>query len=150
MAWMAGGGSKTKRSTTAWPRSGACSGSPSSPKKSPPIRPLATSPSCRSGSRAVRDLDATITRRSSTLRSDAASQKCLAWLREVVGITDVDHKGKYIFVFHSTRHAIKTYMRGSADREVHDWITGHTDGSVSGQYGETEIKAMAKAIALIK
>jgi ribonuclease PH len=53
-------------------------------------------------------------------------------------------------VFHSTRHAIKTYLRGRVDRDVSDAITGHCDGSASRQYGETEIITMAKAIEKIR
>jgi hypothetical protein len=41
-------------------------------------------------------------------------------------------------------------LRGRVDRDVHDAITGHDDGSVSREYGETEIAVLRDAIELIR
>lgn len=73
-------------------------------------------------------------------RSSQASRLCLVWLRETVGIDDPT------LVFHSTRHAIKTYLRGRVPEDVHDKITGHSSGTIGRSYGETDIAVMANAL----
>jgi integrase len=73
-------------------------------------------------------------------RSQDASRQCMAWLRKEVGIKDRR------LVFHSTRHTVKTFLRGRVEQDVSDAITGHDDGSVSFHYGETELAVMADAI----
>lgn len=77
--------------------------------------------------------------------SHMASERSLGWLRDVVGINE----GPNVLVFHSTRHALITYMRGRVTKELHDKITGHGAHDVSSDYGETELAVMARAIELI-
>jgi integrase len=78
--------------------------------------------------------------------SDNASRKCLAWLREVVGI----YAGPNVYVFHSTRHCIKSFLRGRVPDEVSNAITGHLTAGVGAQYGETEVIIMARAVEKIR
>ena len=73
-------------------------------------------------------------------RAQDASRQCMDWLRDSVGIKDRR------FVFHSTRHAVRTFLRGRVEPDVADAITGHDDGSVSFHYGETELGVIAQAI----
>jgi integrase len=73
-------------------------------------------------------------------RSADASRQCLAWLHAEIGINDRR------LVFHSTRHTVKTFLRGRCEQQVMDAITGHDDGSVSFHYGETELTVMADVI----
>lgn len=72
-------------------------------------------------------------------RAHDASRQCNNWLDEI-GITDRR------YVFHSTRHAVKTFLRGRVPEDVSNAITGHDDGTVAGDYGETELTVMAEAI----
>jgi integrase len=76
-------------------------------------------------------------------RSDNASELCNKWLDDVIGLTDRR------LVFHSSRHAIKTYLAGRVEDRVSNAITGHDDGTVANDYGETEIVIMRDAIELI-
>jgi integrase len=73
-------------------------------------------------------------------RAQDASRQCNDWLRKEVGIKDKR------LVFHSTRHTVKTFLRGRVEQDVSDAITGHDDGSVSFHYGETELAVIAEAI----
>lgn len=73
-------------------------------------------------------------------RRDDASDRCIAWMRELLDTNDRR------LVFHSTRHTIKTFLRGRVTDQVMDAITGHDDGSVSFHYGETELTVMSDAI----
>lgn len=75
-------------------------------------------------------------------RAQDASRQCMNWLRDDDGVGIKDRR----FVFHSTRHAIKTFLRGRVSDQVMDAITGHDDGSVSFHYGETEVGVIAQAI----
>jgi integrase len=53
--------------------------------------------------------------------------------------------------FHSTRHTIKTRLRGKVADSVNDWIThpGGKKQSVAAKYGRVEIAAMKKAVDLL-
>jgi integrase len=73
-------------------------------------------------------------------RAHDASRQCNAWLRDELGIRDRR------LVFHSTRHTVKTFLRGRVEEDVSNAITGHDDGTVAGDYGETELTVMAEAI----
>lgn len=73
-------------------------------------------------------------------RAHDASRQCNAWLRDELGINDPR------LVFHSTRHTIKTFLRGRVEQDVSNAITGHDDGTVAGDYGEIELTVMADAI----
>jgi integrase len=65
------------------------------------------------------------------------------WLRDL-GIED---RRK---VFHSLRHQFKTLCReAKIEREIHDAITGHRDGSASSDYGDYPIPTMREAIERI-
>lgn len=74
--------------------------------------------------------------------ADGASEYAYGWLREVVGID----AGPRVLTFHSCRHIVKTMLRHRVDRDTHDRITGHGDGSVSRDYGGDELVALAEAI----
>lgn len=64
-------------------------------------------------------------------RTRKFSQWVNRYLRRDCGITDTRK------VFHSLRHKFKDACRDAAiSRDVHDALTGHVDGSVSGRYGE--------------
>lgn len=73
-------------------------------------------------------------------RAHDASRQCNDWLRDEIGIKDRR------LVFHSTRHTVKTFLRGRVEQDVSNAITGHDDGTVAGDYGETELTVMAEAI----
>jgi len=75
--------------------------------------------------------------------SDGASRRLGAWLRRI-GITD---RRK---VFHSHRHTFKTLARGIMAEEIHDAITGHSNGSVGRDYGHYPIAMLAQAIEKIQ
>jgi integrase len=71
------------------------------------------------------------------------SQILNGWLRDL-GIED---RRK---VFHSLRHGFKTLCReAKIEREIHDAITGHRDGSASSDYGDFPIPVMAEAVERI-
>jgi integrase len=76
-------------------------------------------------------------------RAKDASRQCMGWLRNKLAIDDPR------LVFHSTRHTIKTFLRGRVNDQVHDRVTGHTDGSVSAEYGETEHAVLTEALSHI-
>ena len=98
---------------------------------------------------AVRRIDAPLWPdvKSSTERalSAAWSQWFGRYLRTHCGITDTRK------VYHSFRHTFKQAARDAGvPREVHDAITGHSDGSVSDGYGGTSFKTLASAMATIE
>lgn len=63
-------------------------------------------------------------------RISAALSQSFSRYTDKIGISDPNA------VFHSFRHGIKDVMRNAeVPREIHDAITGHKDGSVSGGYG---------------
>ena len=52
-------------------------------------------------------------------------------------------------VFHSLRHGWKSAARSAMSEEVHDAITGHSNGSVGRSYGSMPLKVMAEAMARV-
>jgi len=68
------------------------------------------------------------------------------WGRHVrsLGITD---RRK---VLHSLRHGWKTAARSVMSEELHDAITGHSNGSVGRAYGNVPLKALAEAMAKVR
>jgi integrase len=77
-------------------------------------------------------------------RSVYASRITNNWLDDHLGMDDPR------YCFHSTRHAIKTYLAGRVEDRVSNAITGHDDGTVANHYGETEIAVMQRAIEQIR
>jgi len=75
-------------------------------------------------------------------RSHNAGNTTLKWLRKI-GITDPRK------VFHSHRHTFKTACRGKIDREIRNYITGHSSGDVAGEYGDYPIPMLAIEIEKI-
>ena len=66
----------------------------------------------------------------------------LKWLRNI-GITDPRK------IFHSHRHTFKTACRGKIDREIRNYITGHTTGDTASEYGDYPIDMLAVEIEKI-
>jgi integrase len=75
-------------------------------------------------------------------RSHNAGNTILKWLRKI-GITDTRK------VFHSHRHTFKTACRGKIDREIRNYITGHTTGDTASEYGDYPIPMLAAEIEKI-
>jgi integrase len=75
-------------------------------------------------------------------RSQNAGNTVMRWLRDI-GITD---KRK---VFHTHRHSFKSACRGKIDREIRNYITGHSSGDTASEYGEYEIPMLAVEIEKI-
>ena len=75
-------------------------------------------------------------------RSHNAGNTILKWLRKI-GITDPRK------VFHSHRHTFKTACRGKIDREIRNYITGHTTGDTASEYGDYPIDMLAVEIEKI-
>jgi integrase len=75
-------------------------------------------------------------------RSHNVGNTILKWLRKI-GITDPRK------VFHSHRHTFKTACRGKIDREIRNYITGHSSGDVASEYGEYPIEMLAVEIEKI-
>jgi integrase len=75
-------------------------------------------------------------------RSHNAGNTILKWLRKI-GITDPRK------VFHSHRHTFKTACRGKIDREIRNYITGHTSGDTASEYGDYPIPMLAIEIEKI-
>lgn len=73
------------------------------------------------------------------LAANRASHIVNPWLREI-GITDPRK------VFHSHRHTFKTLCRGRMEEEIHDAITGHSNGSIGRDYGEYPMPMLREAI----
>jgi integrase len=79
-------------------------------------------------------------------RGGNATKGISNWVRHEVGITD-----KRIKPTHSWRHRFKSISREAGiPEEIHDAITGHTNGSVSRDYGSVTIAAMAQAIEKLR
>jgi integrase len=76
-------------------------------------------------------------------RSHNAGNTILKWLRKI-GITDPRK------VFHSHRHTFKTACRGKIDREIRNYITGHTTGDTASDYGEYAIPMLAAEIEKVR
>jgi integrase len=53
-------------------------------------------------------------------------------------------------VMHSFRHGWKTAARSVMSEELHDAITGHSNGSVGRAYGNVPLKPLADAMAKIR
>jgi hypothetical protein len=51
---------------------------------------------------------------------------------------------------HSFRHGWKTAARSVMSEELHDAITGHSNGSVGRAYGNVPLKALAEAMAKVR
>jgi integrase len=75
-------------------------------------------------------------------RSKNAGDTLMRWLRKI-GITDPRK------VFHSHRHTFKTACRGKIDREIRNYITGHSSDDVASEYGDYEIPMLAAEIEKI-
>jgi integrase len=76
-------------------------------------------------------------------RSHNAGNTILKWLRKI-GVTDPRK------VFHSHRHTFKTACRGKIDREIRNYITGHTTGDTASDYGEYAIPMLAAEIEKVR
>lgn len=82
------------------------------------------------------------TDKSATQRAQNTGKKVGTWVRKVAGVTD-----PRIAPNHGWRHRFKTIARDSAvDPEYSNAFTGHEDGRVSTDYGETTVKAMWREI----
>ena len=53
-------------------------------------------------------------------------------------------------VMHSFRHGWKTQARSVMSEELHDAITGHSNGSVGRAYGSVPLRALAEAMAKVR
>jgi integrase len=73
------------------------------------------------------------------LAANNASHILNPWLRDI-GITDPRK------VFHSHRHTFKTRCRGRMEEEIHDAISGHSNGSIGRGYGEYPMPVLREAI----
>lgn len=74
----------------------------------------------------------------------AAFSKWMARLLDRLGLVDPT------LVFHSFRHGFKSACRrADLPREVHDYLTGHSSGTVGERYGEEHLPRVAKAIARV-
>lgn len=72
------------------------------------------------------------------------------WSRENAEVKGegIDHP---LLTFHSFRHTFKRAARETIDRDIHDILTGHTDGSVSAGYGRgVSLPVLKEAIDRIK
>jgi integrase len=79
-------------------------------------------------------------------RSHYAIKKLGKWIRKGLGLID-----PRLGPDHSWRHRFKTVCRDAEiDRDVHDALTGHTDGSASGEYGEFPLAPLIVAVAKIQ
>ena len=65
-------------------------------------------------------------------------------VRQSCGITDPRK------TFHSFRHGWKEAARAAMTEEVHDAITGHSNGSVGRSYGSMPLKVMFESIARVR
>lgn len=71
-------------------------------------------------------------------RAKNAGKKIGQWVRGVAGVTDLR-----VWPNHGWRHRFKTVARDfDIDTEYSNAITGHEDGRVSTDYGETTVKAL--------
>jgi integrase len=67
-------------------------------------------------------------------RGKNAGNTIVLWLRGI-GIKDSRE------VFHSHRHTFKTACRGKIDREIRNYITGHSSGDVASEYGDYPLRS---------
>ncbi|PZX38975.1 hypothetical protein LY56_02984 [Roseinatronobacter thiooxidans] len=75
-------------------------------------------------------------------RAKNAGKKIGQWVRGVAGVTDLR-----VWPNHGWRHRFKTLARDfDIDTEYSNAITGHEDGRVSTDYGETTVKALWREI----
>ena len=72
----------------------------------------------------------------------AAFSKWMTRFLDRLGLSDP------ALVFHSFRHGFKTACRrAELPREVHDYLTGHSGGTVGERYGEEHLPRVARAMA---
>jgi integrase len=84
------------------------------------------------------------------LRADKFGKRTAAYSKafaRLLSSVDLDDPA---LVFHSLRHGYKTACRRAGlDRDDHDFLTGHRDGSASQDYGEPDLPRLFAAIARI-
>jgi integrase len=76
---------------------------------------------------------------------DAAASKRFGRFLDRIGLADEK------LVFHSFRHSFKERCREAGiHEEVHDALTGHSNGSVGRGYGGVPLKTLAEAVARLR